>query len=80
MKEYQNIKISIKDNGSGMSQKDLQRAFEPFFTTKGAVGGTGLGLSMAKRICDMLDAKISISSTVGEGTDVMVTFENQKGK
>jgi len=39
------VRISVADNGSGMSQETLERVFEPFFTTKPVGQGTGLGLS-----------------------------------
>jgi signal transduction histidine kinase len=62
------IVIRIQDNGCGINEEDLAKVFEPFWTTKGSHGGTGLGLAMAKRICDLLSATIKIQSTGGEGT------------
>ena len=45
-KEY--VKISVKDSGSGISDKLLEKIFNPFYTTKEVGKGTGLGLSIAK--------------------------------
>jgi signal transduction histidine kinase len=64
------VRISCRDNGSGMDVATQQRIFEPFFTTKqpGPGRGTGLGLPMVRRL--VYDAKgyISLESSVGAGT------------
>jgi signal transduction histidine kinase len=64
------VRISCRDDGSGMDVATQQRIFEPFFTTKqpGPGRGTGLGLPMVRRL--VYDAKgyISVESRVGAGT------------
>jgi len=62
------VRISVRDNGSGMSQADVKRVFEPFFTTK--KGGTGLGLATVYRIVETNGGRMSINSTQGKGTTV----------
>lgn len=57
------ISISIRDQGPGLTAEQLGRAFEPFFTTK--TKGTGLGLAIAKRIVQSHHGKISASSPGG---------------
>jgi|GEM_PF-4427016 len=62
------VKLNFDDNGTGIPAGELKRIFEPFFSTKGEVGGTGIGLAMAKRIIEMYDGEIMVFSTPGKGT------------
>jgi signal transduction histidine kinase len=64
--------VSITDNGCGMEQDVLDRIFDPFFTTK--PDGTGLGLSVTYAILERHKAEISVRSTPGKGTTVVLTF------
>ncbi|MFT5286656.1 MAG: signal transduction histidine kinase [Planctomycetota bacterium] len=64
-------KLSIADNGIGMSAGDIERAFEPFFTTK-QTEGSGLGLSMVYGFVKQSGGRIEISSTKHEGTTVEI--------
>lgn len=71
----ENLKIIIKDNGSGMPQTTMKRVFEPFFTTKGKHKGTGLGLSVAYFIIvDNHKGTISVTSTQGRETTFTITL------
>jgi len=58
----QHVHISIRDNGTGINESDLQKVFEPFFTTKGIGRGTGLGLATAYGVVKMHKGKISVAS------------------
>jgi two-component system NtrC family sensor kinase len=60
--------VEIKDTGMGISEENLSRIFEPFFTTKKSGRGTGLGLSLARRIIRAHDGQIHVESSPGEGT------------
>jgi signal transduction histidine kinase len=62
--------IHILDNGRGIASQDLARIFDPFFTTKSM--GTGLGLAICRGISENLGGTISVTSKVGEGTEVVV--------
>jgi len=62
--------VSICDTGSGMDQNIRERIFEPFFTTK--EGSRGLGCTLALRIVESLNGRISVESAVDAGTDVRV--------
>jgi PAS domain S-box-containing protein len=62
------VKVSVADDGSGMSNATREKIFEPFFTTKDAGKGTGLGLSVAHGIAASLDGNISVYSELGTGT------------
>jgi signal transduction histidine kinase len=75
------IEIIISDTGSGIPRDVLPFVFEPFFTTKPAGKGTGLGLSVAKRIIHDHGGEISIDSTEGKGTSVIIklpAYEEEK--
>lgn len=64
------VRISIEDQGAGIPWEDLPKIYEPFFTTK--LGGTGLGLAMARTILDKHGGYISVKSKRGEGTTIYV--------
>jgi len=70
------IKIVISDNGKGMNKATLQRIFEPYFTTK--KDGTGLGLSLVKKIVEDNNGKIKIDSEKNKGTIVTIYLVKSK--
>jgi signal transduction histidine kinase len=68
------VRISISDDGQGISDADLDRIFDPFFTTKPQGYGTGLGLSISHGIIEDHEGRIEVSSELGRGTTFTVTF------
>jgi len=62
------IRIDIKDTGSGIPENQLKSIFDPFFTTKKEGEGTGLGLSVSYNIIQRHNGRITVNSTVGKGT------------
>lgn len=72
IKDENMVKVSIKDNGHGISGEDLKHIFEPFFTTKGKGKGTGLGLSITNGIVKNLGGNIFLESEGGKGTTFIV--------
>ena len=70
------VKVKVKDTGIGMTPEEKSRVFEEFFRAKNDftahVPGTGLGLSLVKRLVDMHNGTITVESTVGEGTEFTV--------
>lgn len=71
------IKLVIKDNGRGIG--DLDKAYQPFSTTKADFGGTGLGLNIAKRICDFLGIKVLVESNKKGTTFTLSINDCRKG-
>lgn len=68
------VRVQVADTGEGIPAAALESVFEPFFTTKKPGEGTGLGLYVTRMLVDSLDGKVSISSTVGEGTTFHLQF------
>lgn len=68
------VRLSISDNGAGMSQAAQQRAFEPFFTTRSDSGGTGLGLAMVYGFVRQSGGHITLYSELGLGTSFGLYF------
>jgi PAS domain S-box-containing protein len=66
------VRLSVIDEGSGMSQDVVDRAFEPFFTTKPEGRGTGLGLPTCYGIVQRAGGRIEIDSEPGAGTKMHV--------
>lgn len=66
------VEVTVGDNGVGIAPEILDRVFEPFFTTKEIGRGTGLGLSVARRIVEAHGGEISVESTPGQGATFRV--------
>jgi two-component system, NtrC family, sensor kinase len=66
------IRVSVTDDGPGISQANQKKVFEPFFTTKPIGKGTGLGLSICKGIVEDHGGAIRVESAVGRGTTFVV--------
>jgi signal transduction histidine kinase len=69
------ITISVKDSGIGIAPEQIDRLFEPFSqadtSTTAEYGGTGLGLTISREFCRMMDGDIEVHSELGTGS----TFE-----
>jgi signal transduction histidine kinase len=69
------IEISVKDNGSGIPQKVLDKIFQPFFTTKPTGQGTGLGLSLSYDIITKgHDGEINVNTNEGKGAEFIISL------
>jgi PAS domain S-box-containing protein len=77
--------LSIRDKGIGIPAEDQEHLFSSFFRGKNAMNiqGTGLGLHIVKRYCDLIGGSIHLQSTLGEGTRIKLTIpinDNQHGE
>ncbi len=66
------VSIAIKDTGTGIAKKHLDRIFEPFFSTKEVGSGTGLGLSTVYGIVSQTGGFVQVDSIEGEGTEFTI--------
>ncbi|MEZ4383871.1 MAG: ATP-binding protein [Nannocystaceae bacterium] len=72
------LEITVVDTGVGIAPADQERIFEAFAQSdlgrEVKFGGTGLGLTISKRLCEMLGGEIGVRSVVGEGTTFAVAL------
>lgn len=66
------VDIAVRDTGCGIAETDMARLFEPFQTLR--AGGIGLGLATVRRIVEDHGGRVSMQSTLGVGTRVLVTL------
>jgi len=75
--DQEKIAIEILDTGIGITKEDLAQIFKPFYrveTSKGKSEGTGLGLTIVKKLCDLLGGAIHVTSQFGVGSSFIVTL------
>ena len=68
--ERDGVRIVVQDEGEGMTAEVVERIRRPYFTTK--VGGTGLGVTVARGIIEQHGGRLEYASVVGRGTSVTV--------
>lgn len=71
--ENDEILLDVKDNGIGIGPEELSKVFIPFFTTK--ANGTGIGLSLCRKIMQLHHGNIDIHSTVNIGSTVSIRWK-----
>jgi signal transduction histidine kinase len=64
------LRLTVSDNGGGITEEDLKRVFEPFFTTKAR--GTGLGLAVTRELVRLHGGTITVETLPGRGTTIRV--------
>lgn len=73
--------VSVSDDGIGMDQEQVSRVFEAFYQAESSstrrFQGTGLGLTICKKFCDLLGATIKVESEAGQGTTFTVLLPIQ---
>jgi len=72
------VGVTIRDSGMGMTDETLARAFHPFYSTKAR--GTGLGLAIVQKIVRQHGGRVSLSSAVGNGTQVEIAIPVNHGR
>lgn len=70
------VTLAVTDNGIGIANEYLPQIYNMFFRATEKSEGSGLGLYITKEIVARLDGTITITSTVGEGTHVLVSIPN----
>jgi PAS domain S-box-containing protein len=77
--ESQVLRIEIQDSGIGMRAEDQARLFQPFVQaeadTTRRFGGSGLGLTISKRLAEMMGGTLSLSSVAGQGTTMTLELD-----
>ncbi|MFU8882370.1 MAG: ATP-binding protein [Rhodobacterales bacterium] len=72
------IRIEVEDSGIGMTPEQQSRIFDEFVQADGTMtrrfGGTGLGMSIVRRLIDMMDGQMSVDSALGQGTTFRITL------
>jgi two-component system sensor histidine kinase PilS (NtrC family) len=69
--------ITVEDNGPGIADDQVQHIFEPFYTTHKQ--GSGLGLYIARQLCEVNQAELTVDSTLGKGTRFHVRVAMARG-
>ncbi len=73
------VTLKVKDDGIGIDEENQSRIFERFYRVNKSrsreTGGTGLGLSIVKHVAELYGAKLTLSSTLGAGTEITVSFK-----
>ena len=67
--------LKLKDNGGGISEENLEKIFDPFFTTKSTGLGTGLGLSVVRKIVELHNGMIEVSNRSVGGVQFTITLK-----
>ena len=68
------INISVHDNGSGISEPDINKIFDPFFTTKGLANSSGMGLSVVHGLVHLAKGHIIVESNIKSGTTFTISI------
>lgn len=80
-KDKCNLRISVSDTGRGIKEEDIENIFEKFYRSAenkdSDISGTGLGLSITKSLVELMDGKITVNSTLNQGSTFTVTVSQK---
>jgi two-component system, OmpR family, phosphate regulon sensor histidine kinase PhoR len=72
------VSVSVKDDGIGISPEDCKKVFDEFYRVRGehmaSIPGTGLGLSLVKRLTELHEGNVQVVSTLGDGSEFTVNI------
>ncbi|MGA2973891.1 MAG: ATP-binding protein [Spirochaetia bacterium] len=72
------VTVSVKDDGIGIAPEDCARIFEEFYRARNertaGIPGTGLGLSLVKRLAELHEGTVTVTSTLGQGSEFTVSI------
>lgn len=78
-KTNQGIECQIRDTGLGIKEEDLEQVFQPFYRSQALehkeIKGNGLGLSIARKVAQAMNAELKLESSLMKGTTVTVIFK-----
>ncbi|MCI5131540.1 MAG: PAS domain S-box protein, partial [Candidatus Electrothrix sp. EH2] len=77
-KDAQFVRIVFQDNGCGVSEQAKEQLFKPFFTTRAK--GTGLGLTIVKKMLTSMNCTVNIEGKEGSGTSIIITLPSKESK
>ena len=74
--DEKHIRISVSDTGCGIAKENVSRIFDKFYQedSSHSKGGNGLGLALVKRVLELMDGEIQITSEPGKGSTFIVTL------
>lgn len=80
--KYHHIKVDVKDSGIGITKNNLNKLFYSFNqidnSSSKVYGGTGLGLAISKELCELMNGKVGVYSTIGLGSTFWFTFDAEE--
>jgi signal transduction histidine kinase len=74
------VRVSVKDNGCGIDDSDMEKIFVPFYTTKAVGEGTGLGLAIARGIIEQHLGRIEVISAPGKGSEFILHLPRNRNE
>lgn len=76
--EGANLRLDVRDTGTGISQDEADKIFERFFQAKGAASGTGIGLALVKSFVELHHGEARVESEPGKGSDFIVVIPREQ--